>query len=190
MFVCVFFSFVGRLNGHHVPLFHCVTTNKRQETYEMILNALLRIEPNLNPTDFTTDFEAAAINAVKKCFPLSEIHCCFFHLTSNVWKHVQACGLQSLYNNDADFALQIRLLTALAFLPVEYIAAAYDELMTTPFFGEQGMEEYAEHKEDIDELVKYFQDTYMYRIDRFGNRKDPLFPPRIWVVYDNVLLRK
>lgn len=167
-----------------------MTTNKRQETYESILNALLRIEPNLNPTDFTTDFEAAAINAVKKCFPLSEIHCCYFHFTSNVWKHVQACGLQSLYNNDGDFALQIRLLIALAFLPLEYIAPAYDQLMQTPFFSEEGMEEYAEHKEKIDELVLYFQNTYMYRMDRFGNRKEPLFPPRIWTVYDNVLLRK
>lgn len=183
-----FFEFKGRINGFNIPLVYVVTTNKRQETYELVLNVLLGINPNLNPTDITLDFEAAAINAVKKCFPLSEVHGCFFHFSSNIWKHVQQYGLQTIYNSNGDFALQIRMLTALAFVPTDQVEAAYNQLMETAFFCEEGMAEYEEHQNGIDNLVKYFQDTYVFATDRFGKRKPPLFPPAIWNVYENVLL--
>lgn len=101
---------------------------------------------------------------------------------------MQGFGLQSIYNSDEDFALNIRLLTALAFVPTDYVRAAYDELMKTEFYCEAGVEEYIEHKDGIDKLVKYFQDTYLFTFDRFGKEKDSLFPPKLWNVYENVLL--
>lgn len=178
------------MDGFHIPLIYTLTTNKRQDTYETILKVLLDIEPKLNPTDFTVDFEAGAMNAVNKSFPMAQVHGCYFHFTSNVWKHVQSNGLQTVYNNDGDFALQIRMLIALAFVPIEHVRAAYNALMETPFYSEDGMDEYAEHKEKIDALVKYFQDTYVYTMNRHGKESKPLFKPEIWNVYENVLLGK
>lgn len=39
-----------------------------------------------------------------------------FHLEQNVWRRIQRPGLSNVYGTDADFALKIRHLTALAFL--------------------------------------------------------------------------
>ena len=40
---------------------------------------------------------------------------CFFHLTQNIWRKVQADGLQADYNQNEELALKIRLLPALAY---------------------------------------------------------------------------
>lgn len=130
----------------------------------------------------TTDFEMAAINAIKVNFPLAEIHLCFFHNGQSVYRHVQWVGLQSQYQNDPDFALQIRMLLALAFLPAHKTAAAFDQLLNTEFYSD---ETESEHKEAIQALLAYVQNTYVYRTARrTGNRSEPLFPPKLWNVYD------
>lgn len=53
-----------------MPVVYVLATNEKQETYEEILNVLLRCEADINPTDSMVDFEMAAINAIKKNFPL------------------------------------------------------------------------------------------------------------------------
>lgn len=74
---------------------------------------------------------------------------------------------------DEDFALNIRLLTALAFVPVEHVIKAFDELMNVEFYSEIGSNE---HNKKIDDLVTYFQRTYVFGFDRSGKRKDHSFP--------------
>lgn len=159
-------------------------TNKAEETYDEIFATLKHLLPQMNPTDVTVDFEKAAINAINKAFPMAEIHGCRFHLGQSVYRHVQQVGLQSVYRSDPDFALQIRLLTALSFVPPENVVDAYDELMTTEFFDENTESQY---KDQIQALVQYFQTTYVYRVDRRGQRKPPLFPPSLWNVYEQTL---
>lgn len=73
----------GRYDGHHVPLIWTLTTDKSQETYEDIFTKLLSLQPLLNPTDVTVDFEMATMNAIKKFWPMAEIHGCHFHLGKN-----------------------------------------------------------------------------------------------------------
>lgn len=91
--------------------------------------------------------------------------------------------MQSKYSDDPDFALQLRHITALAYLPPQSIEEAYDELVATEFFDS----ETNPHHEAIDKLLEYFQKTYVKDFDRRGNRKDPLFPPQLWSVYDVML---
>lgn len=160
-------------------------SDKKEETYNNIFNVLLTLEPGLNPTDIMVDFEMAAINASKRNFPLADVHGCHFHFTQNVWKHIQSVGLQTIYNEDEDFALQLRLLTALAFVPVGSVDDAYDELVSTEFFTAE-----SEHKEAIELLLTYFQKTYVYGFDRFGKKKPPLIPIVLWNVYENTLSGK
>ncbi|XP_055308641.1 uncharacterized protein LOC129572655 [Sitodiplosis mosellana] len=172
----------GRYKGHHVPLVYVLTSDKKEETYNAILRALLDIEPKINPTDFMTDFEKGAMNAVQRNFPMAEVHGCFFHFTQNIWRHIQLVGLQTVYNDNADFAFQFRLIIALAFLPTDCVSDAYDELITTEFFNGPNV-----HKDAIEELLTYFQSTYVYDFDRFGKKKPPLFPPALWNVYGLIL---
>lgn len=64
---------------------------------------LKQLQPLLNPTDFTVDFEKAAINAIENAFPMAEIHCCNFHFGQNVFRKVQQVGLQSVYTVFEEF---------------------------------------------------------------------------------------
>lgn len=136
-----------------------------EETYDEIFSVLKRLQPKLNPTDVTVDFEKAAINSINKAFPMAEVHLCRFHFGQNVYRHVQQVGLQSVYRSNEDFAFQIKLLTALSFVPTESVVDAFDELMETPFYSEDSDSPY---KEQVQQLVQYFQTTYIYRVDKKG----------------------
>lgn len=160
-------------------------TNKKRESYNDSFRQLLQAEPTINPTDFMVDFEAAAISAVQENFPQAEVHGCHFHFGQNIWRHIQAEGLQLKYNEDEDFAFQLRLLIALAFVPVENVIDAYTELVSTDFFTQPN-----EHKDAIERLLTYFQFTYVYGLDRLGNRKEPTFPIKLWNMYDVTLSGK
>lgn len=159
-------------------------TDKESETYTEIFSNLLRLQPKLNPTDVMLDFEKGAIKAVENAFPLAEIHLCLFHFGQNVWRHVQSCGLQQIYASDPDFAHNIKMLTALAFVPVDSVVSAYEELVQTDFFDENSESEYTDQ---IQTLLTYFQSTYIHRIDKKGVRRPPLFPPKQWNVYEQTL---
>lgn len=159
-------------------------TDKAEESYGEIFENLKRLQPNLNPTDVMLDFEQAAIKATQNSFPMAEIHLCRFHFGQNVWRHIQSVGLQQVYASDPDFAQNIKLLTALAFVPVDNVVDAYDELVSIEFFDENSDSEY---KDRIQTLLTYFQSTYIYRVDRKGVRRPPLFPPAMWNVYEQTL---
>lgn len=159
-------------------------TDKKQESYDELFAAMKNLQPDLNPTDFIIDFEMAAINAIKNAFPMAEIHCCRFHFGQSVYRHVQFVGLQSVYGSDPDFAQNIKLLTALAFVPPNDVVTAYDELIETEFFAETTESKY---KRQIQELLLYFQTTYIYRLDRQGIRQPPKFAPEVWNVYEQTL---
>ncbi|KAL4135615.1 hypothetical protein QTP88_007213 [Uroleucon formosanum] len=72
--------------------------------------------------------EKAAINAVSNIFPECEQTGCFFHLGQSIWRKIQSSGLATHYGNDIAFALKLRCLWSLAFLPPEQIPDAFDNL--------------------------------------------------------------
>ena len=69
------------------------------------------------PNTILCDFELAAINSASATFPNAYISGCFFHLCSNIWKKIQSLGLHVQCNNDQEFALHLRMIPALAFIP-------------------------------------------------------------------------
>ena len=60
--------------------------NKRQETYEEILEKVLQLEPNIQPQRFMIDLEMATINAIKKYFPQANVHGCFHKIFGRKFK--------------------------------------------------------------------------------------------------------
>jgi len=57
---------------------------------------------------------------------LFKVYGCFYHLCSNVWKHVQEC-LQVRYMADNELALTVRMIPALAFVPLNDVTTAFDD---------------------------------------------------------------
>lgn len=163
---------------------YVLTCDRKRTTYDQIFDQLLKLEPELNPTDITVDFEMGVIKSLTKHFPMAQIHGCFFHLTQSVWRHIQSIGLQVPYTSDEDFAFEIRLLISLAFLPEENVIEAYEQLIATSFYSEDTESEF---KEQVQVLLTYFQSTYLFGIDRAGKRKAPLFQIKLWNVYELTL---
>ena len=53
---------------------------------------------------------------------------CLFHITKNIYRHVQSIGLQETYVNDQEFRSNICMISALSFVAVEDTHDAFDTL--------------------------------------------------------------
>ena len=75
----------------------------------------------------------------------------FFHLTQNVWRKIQELGLKKKYQQDPSFALQIRMIPALAFVTSTEVPELFNQLfMELP-------------PTDAYDLALYFESTYIGR---------------------------
>ena len=176
-------SIGGNDNSRIMPLVYVLMSSKSEICYKTLFNDLMDFSDehniNLQPRFILTDFEQAAIKAAHEEFQGVQNKGCHFHLSQNIYRKVQALGLTTQYESDEDFSLLIRHIPALAFLPHEDIPAAFDELRT-------------HMPEEADRLMEWFEIYYIRgrirRIMRNGTvvRTDPLFPPSLWSVTDNI----
>ena len=120
--------------GMIIPCVYALLTNKSELTYTRFFTKLVEIRPGLNLLFIMADFEKAAINALESTF-LSALTGCFFHLTQNIHRKIQSAGLTNLYIENADFALQMKMLPSLAFVPesqvTQYFELLKEELPTS-----------------------------------------------------------
>ena len=100
------------------------------------------------PKEMLLQFEKAATNSLMHVWPETVVECYFFHLTQNVWRKVQAAGMQADYSQDEELAIRIRQLPTLAFanlyddtsavcevaqqLPISQASEAYSPRRDTP----------------------------------------------------------
>ena len=136
------------------------------------LQKLKEADATLNPDTVTTDYEVATINALQDVFPDTHVHGCFYHLSQCVYRRVQANGLQQSYTRDNELSLQIRMIPALAFVPVADVPATF-ELIQEDLPGE------------LQPIFDYFEDTFIGRARRHGKR-EPRFQHSMWNCHDRV----
>lgn len=176
----------GRYKTHLVPLIYVLAPNKKQITYDVIFENLLVHEPLLQPKRVMIDFEMAAIQSIKKSFPETEVNCCHFHLTKNIWKKIQEFGLQTPYGNDVEFAVHLRMLAALAFVPVHKVVEGYEAIVSLEFFSEKEGDETSIGKQ---RLLDYFESNYIGSPGRTqGTRKPARFPIPLWNMFNITIL--
>ncbi|CAN7943601.1 unnamed protein product [Ixodes hexagonus] len=113
----------GYLHGHVFPFVYCLMTRRTQMAYDALFEEVLNFAADmglaLNPKTVSTDFELAAINAIRSLLPSSDVHGCLFHLEQHL-------GLAVLYKNYVGgFAIKVRQLAALSFLSTEEVRDAY-----------------------------------------------------------------
>ena len=158
------YSIHGKYLGRCNPLVFGILPNKSRAVYDNFLAAVEEITENdLQPQTIITDFEMAAIQVAGDAFPNASRRGCFFHLTKNIYRRVQSAGLQERYENEPDLAMQCRMIAALAFVPPKDVVASFEAL--------------SDHlPAELDPVLDYFEDTYIGRPDRRGNRRNPLFP--------------
>lgn len=137
------------------------------------------------PPRIMMDFEMAAIKAAKDVFKNVELSGCFFHFCQSIFRHIQACGLQKEYNENPTFALHMRCLASLAFVPVNDVVSHFEELKTFNFFKKA-----LEGKSDIDKSVSkmlLYMETTWIATRRRHSYKPGIFPLELWNVYQTTL---
>lgn len=77
---------------------------------------------NLSPNVITVDFETGLIPALQTEFPMARLRGCYFHFCQAIYREVQQQGLSRKYANDDATRKHIRLLLALAFVPINDVA--------------------------------------------------------------------
>ena len=159
-----------------LPLVYALLPDKSETTYIKFLEAVKNFDPSFFPSSITTDFEPAMIKATKHVFPNTIQKGCFFHFSQCIVRKIQACGLKQQYETDAEFALKLRMLCALAFVPVEGVVDAFEALCDNEVFPFEAQD-----------VVDYFEDTWIGRPDRRRHRRLPKFPLDMWNVHISVL---
>jgi len=109
------------------------------------------IKPDLNSTSILIDFEKAVMNSIKTESPQTKIQGCFFHLSQALWRDIQEYGLQTQYCNGPVFALELKKLAALAFVPIEKVIEYFEGLLENEF--------YRKNEELLSPLISYFECT-------------------------------
>ena len=72
--------------------------------------------------------------------------------SSNIWKHIRILGLQNQYQDNKNFTMWLRMLSALAFVPPNNVIR-YFELLIDEFRNN--------FNNESDDLIDYFENTYI-----------------------------
>lgn len=159
-----------------VPLVYILTPKKNERIYTKVLKQICkdRMKPNL----FITDFERAFINSVQNVLPDTTLHGCLFHYSQCIMRHLKMSGFQVEFNTNDEFALHIKMIIALAFVPLNKVVQAYEILMSLEFFQS--------HAHELAEFLQYYKSTWIGEQRRNG-RDSALFPIELWNCYSSVL---
>ena len=94
------------------------------------------------------------------------IHGCFFHLRKSLYRKIQSLNLQKKYGTDPKFCHEIKMFSALAFVPTSDVDQAFEDLKNYVSFDNSEIA-----------FVRYFEKTYVGT----GSRK-PMFDKELWNV--------
>ena len=111
------------------------------------------------------NFKQSMMGALDQVYYVVPQKGCLFHLSKNVYKRVQNEGMLQLYMNDEQFRTNIRMISALSFVPIADTIQAFDALSNHAGNQEQVILDYFES--NIGEL-------------RRGRRLVPRFPHTMW----------
>ena len=168
----------AKCNGQVFPLVYGLLPNTQRATYDRFLTALSNMRDDFTPVHLLTDFEKPAIQSFQYHFPGVDVSGCLFHLSQNIYKHVQQYGLQVEYSQNEEFALVVRMMSALAFCPPADVVDSWI-LLQEEFPG------VAPEREQ--RLIEYFDHYYVGDLDEDGIRTIPMFPIPLWNVHERVL---
>ena len=115
----------GLQRGHNVLCAYGLLRNKEARTYEEMLGQIQRLTNNAIPESIMTDFENGSIAALRATYPNVPLKGCLFHLSKNIYKRVQDAGLAARYLNDNAFRTNIKMISAISFVPTAYVCASF-----------------------------------------------------------------
>ena len=160
------------VDGICIPCVYAFLPNKTQVSYTTLCRELHNINNNLAPHTVLIDYEIAVKNALEAVFQGVNVKGCFFHFSKNIWRKIQACGLQGRYQEEPAFAEDAGKIAALAFVRDNDV---------NRYFGllSQNIDN------DLDPVLDYVEEYYLGVLRR-GVFRRPRFPYTWWGVLDRV----
>lgn len=110
----------AQIGEKSLPMVYVLLQKKTKETYKEMLLVLKKYCSSVKV--ISIDFEQAVIKAIQDVFENEvAIQLCYFHLNQSIWRKVQELGLAIKYKENKKFRQAVKLISALAFLPVNMI---------------------------------------------------------------------
>ncbi|CAK9304106.1 unnamed protein product, partial [Gordionus sp. m RMFG-2023] len=113
-----------------IPIVYALLPNKNKKTYIKVFRVLVEFcaENNIwfNPSMAQTDYEIAAISALKDVFTTMSIKGCYFHYSQALWRKCQTLGLSGSYMGHSDVHKVVRRVSTLPFCREEHVALVRD----------------------------------------------------------------
>ena len=160
------------INGVALPLIYALLPNKKSETYLRFAN-VLKDWCGDEEGCLMFDFETGILPQFRSVFPDHIIKLCYFHLTQNLQKNVSNKHKKQ-YSNDENFAQAVRLLAALAFVPLDRIESALEVIL----------DHFAETNTDLLPIYWYFEKYYIGElVAQDLPRTTPTYPVGLWNFY-------
>lgn len=159
-----------------MPLVYSFLPDKTEDTYVTILQKIKSFERALSPITITTDYEGAMVNACRKEFPNAKVRGSFFHFAQSIFNVIQSEGLKQRYETDINFAVQMRILPAIAFVPSVKIVETFELLCSSDIFPSEAQS-----------VVDSFEEIWIGKPDWLLCRRNPEFPFDMWNLHDIAL---
>ena len=106
----------------------------------------------------------------KEEYPNTAVSGCQFHLSQSILRKVGDVGLKGLYDNDPNFNILVKSLSALAFVPENEVGVVFNDLVG----------KFPANDDAVDDLLVYYGNIYVHGV-QVGNRpRAPKFPPFLW----------
>ena len=163
----------GLSGDHHIIGCYALLPNKTRETYVELLQQVKHLTNGCEPQSIMIDYEQACISAIPDVYPNTSVFGCLFHLSQSIFRNVQQQGLQQQYYTDQVFRNNVRMIAALAFVPMADILQSFDDLSRQCVGNEQV-------------ILDYFETNYIGEFRR-GRRRDPRFPHNLWNIHRRVV---
>ncbi|XP_050065493.1 uncharacterized protein LOC126554455 [Aphis gossypii] len=160
------------LEGVH-PAVYALLPNKKEQTYIQLISMINQLQPDLQPTSVSCDFELGAITAIKNSFENINSFGCYFYLSQNFLKKVGELHLLSKYNNEANFCVATKTIIALTFIPLCDLDMAADELAD-------------ELPDELLPLFEWFEEFYIGKKNRRIGRRKPRYSPVMWNLHQRI----
>lgn len=166
------FTIHSLIDSSAIPLIYVLLPDKKEQSYERVMQKILELQPGLNPSSIMADFEQASLNACATIFPGARLVGCFFHLGQCLWRKVQDLKLVEAFRDDENFRMYVKMLLALSFVPVVDVPETFYTLgQTSP--------------PEVKPVYEYWEENYVGKLI-FNRRENPRFPIRLWNMRDRV----
>lgn len=166
----------GLYGGFVIPLVFCLLNGKTIGQYRQLIQHLKEIVRvttghRLRPTRVVSDFERSLLIAIETELPNCRTSGCYFHWTQSLWRNVQQRGLARPYRSNARLSKFIRLIMAIAFIPVLLVRQNFLLLR-----GRRRTRRLVRQYPQLDEWLDYVYETYIHN--------NSAFPPAMWNVHN------